>query len=439
MEANSGAGNEKIKRKKEVKETIDCSICYEACNNSTHKKIECTSCNSIFCKKCVETYILTTFTEPDCMNCHKIWDTEFVRNIMTKAFCDSKLKKHREDILYDKEKSLLPGTQVYIERIHQRREIFEDIRKLTEEKNILNDKINELALHASRIMSGEVSEEKHKYVRKCPAPECRGFLSSAYKCGTCNIWACPDCKELKGLTRDAEHTCDPEILSSVKAIETDSKPCPNCASLIFKIEGCSQIFCTECTTVFDWRTGKINVGGPIHNPHYFEWVKKNGGAVRPIGDVPCGGIPNYYGYERAMKKSKNYDIFMKVYRITAEIIDRWIPKYDVVSNIHNNRNLRISYLLKQISEDEFKRQLQIREKKHSKNMAVRQVLDTYVAVAIENMNSIIAATDQKLMTGYLETICKIKDYTNECMKPIAKLYSCRTPMIFGEWESVIAM
>lgn len=73
---------------------------------------------------------------------------------------------------------------------------------------------------------------------KCPDSECRGFLSTAYKCGTCQMWACPDCLVIKGRDKDSEHTCDPGQKESVALIIKESKPCPKCGERISKIDGC---------------------------------------------------------------------------------------------------------------------------------------------------------------------------------------------------------
>jgi uncharacterized Zn finger protein (UPF0148 family) len=71
-----------------------------------------------------------------------------------------------------------------------------------------------------------------------------------------------------------EHTCKPEDVATAKMLAKDSKNCPKCGVCIFKIEGCNQMFCTHCNTAFCWKTLEI-INRAIHNPHYFEWVKRN--------------------------------------------------------------------------------------------------------------------------------------------------------------------
>ena len=44
---------------------------------------------------------------------------------------------------------------------------------------------------------GNVKSEK-KFIKPCPVNDCKGFLSSAYKCGVCNIFVCSKCHEIKG-------------------------------------------------------------------------------------------------------------------------------------------------------------------------------------------------------------------------------------------------
>ena len=49
------------------------------------------------------------------------------------------------------------------------------------------------------------TKEEKKFIKKCPDSVCRGFLSSAWKCGICNEFFCPDCHVKKNSRIDEEH------------------------------------------------------------------------------------------------------------------------------------------------------------------------------------------------------------------------------------------
>ena len=133
-----------------------------------------------------------------------------------------------------------------------------------------------------------IAEKTVSNGRKCPDENCRGFLSTQWKCGLCEKWACPECHVIKGDTRDADHTCDPDTLATAQLLSKDTKPCPKCSTPIHKIEGCDQMWCTQCHTGFSWKRGTIE--NRVHNPHYYEWQRLNGGgrAPRNVGDFECG-------------------------------------------------------------------------------------------------------------------------------------------------------
>ena len=143
------------------------------------------------------------------------------------------------------------------------------------------------------IVGRNVEMEKRAFVRACPHDACKGFLSTAWKCGLCENWTCPTCHEVKGPEKDAAHTCDPNNVATAELLARDSRNCPKCAAGIFKINGCDQMWCTQCHTAFSWRTGRVETH-MVHNPHYYEYQRAHGTPLpRAVGDVPCGGFPEW--------------------------------------------------------------------------------------------------------------------------------------------------
>ena len=117
---------------------------------------------------------------------------------------------------------------------------------------------------------------KSKYLFKCPKNDCRGYITKDYECHICSSKFCPKC--LAEIAKnDFSHKCKEEDIESLKEILESTKPCPKCSARIYKISGCSQMFCTSCHTAFDWNTGNI-ITGHFHNPHYTEWVQRQGGV-----------------------------------------------------------------------------------------------------------------------------------------------------------------
>ena len=86
---------------------------------------------------------------------------------------------------------------------------------------------------------------------------------------------------------DENHVCKQEDIDTFKMIVKETRQCPTCSTNIYKIEGCDQMWCTQCHTAFSWRTGRIET--VIHNPHYYEYHRENGGQVpNQLGQAECG-------------------------------------------------------------------------------------------------------------------------------------------------------
>lgn len=293
----------------EVQEVPECKVCFEKYNKSNHMPIKCTSCDFEACRQCHSTFILdTTNAIPNCMNCHKELQREFLVENFTQKFVTQDWKKHREQIIFQRERALLPTRQPVAEMVRRKDVLKRENEELLKQMNELRAKQyqcqREIGNIDYRIRMGPAADANLRnasgsasaphaaaFIRPCPntASNCRGFLSTQWKCNLCNMWACKDCHEIKGTTQDAPHECNPDNLASAKLIDAETRPCPKCGARVFKISGCNQMFCTACNDcAFDWVTGRIET--IIHNPHYFEFQRqRNGGqAPRVLGDILCG-------------------------------------------------------------------------------------------------------------------------------------------------------
>ena len=131
-----------------------------------------------------------------------------------------------------------------IERTHMESvRVKERSRQIRAERSEVSTKMDEAKYmkHGPRAVLPESEAKKPKatFVRACPSGDCRGFLSSAWKCGTCEGWACSNCHEYIGKDKNkTEHVCHPDQVASARLLDKETKPCPKCASAIFKISGC---------------------------------------------------------------------------------------------------------------------------------------------------------------------------------------------------------
>lgn len=238
-------------------------VCDTCCSEFTvqlRKQLCCPYCDYKSCVHCVKKYLLSSATDPHCMSCRREWNDDFLDLNFTKSFRTGLYKKHREDVLMERELAILPTRQTRVEATLKMRANMQTLTQYTEELNKLELARKKLFVQYSTVRSqvirytaeadgreppawtlapGEArTSERAKFIMKCPSSECRGFLSTAYKCGTCQMWACPDCLVMKGEEKDSEHTCDPGQKESVALIIKESKGCPKCGQRISKVDGC---------------------------------------------------------------------------------------------------------------------------------------------------------------------------------------------------------
>lgn len=441
----------------------ECSVCFDKYTAQLRKPVVCGYCNYSACSVCCKRYLTDGLLDANCMNCQRAWNDDFLDTNFTRAFRTGPYKAHRENVLFDREMAILPTRQPRVEAKVKLREVGEKIAESNRALVEIEKKKQEVLTVAHRLHAraarftaesegrpppawtmaeGEkaAQPDKAKFIMKCPGAECRGFLSSAYKCGTCQLWACPDCMVMKGKDKDSPHTCDEALKATVAMIVKESKPCPKCGERISKVDGCDQMFCVDCHTAFSWNTGQL-VSGVIHNPHYYEYLRAQGGGVAPrnAGDVPCGGVPYYNQLltvlNRKVSKGTERRV-MAIHRVTSEIQDFRLAQYQGQFNMNDNGDLGVLYLMKEVSKEAMKVELAKREKKREKHLAIRAVLEMFVNTSTMMLNVIVSAPpiveDEFTATTMVEYE-NLRRYVNESLMNVSRMKACSVPQIAPDW------
>jgi len=453
-----------------VKPKPECSICCENLNKSTHLSIDCKGCEKKenVCRTCAQTFILNNTGPPTCMMCKSEWDREFMCDNLTKVFVEGTLKDHIENIRVENEISRLPETQVYANARKQAAAIEVQIGEV---QGVINrhiakmDKqrrlITELRQTQYQLGTGdlEVSTGKSNFTYKCLKEECKGFLDSSFKCGLCDS---DFCKKCMAEIEDEDHKCNKDDVETFKAIKKDTKPCPSCGEMIFKIDGCDQMWCVKCHTSFSWRTGTIAAAaGANHNPEYFRWLRENGQTIaRNPDDVErgeCGqeiteltlnthirGMypPSNRGKMVAPYMTTFLEFAFEIFRLKSHIEWGRGQGNRLTDFEPQLREYRIQYLLDAISKDEWKKHIQIFDKLKSKQIAIRNVWMLVQTVITELINRIFALPGgEKPSMGQVKQIYdeaeNIRKYANDTFIKISKNFTNSvTPGICRAWREI---
>ncbi len=299
---------------------MSCPICISNYNKSTCAQITC-MCDYSACKTCIRTYLLTTTLEPHCMNCRNKWSLEFTKGALGASFVNGDLKEHQRKVMLDsviaKREERMQGAVNYRDDRNDR-ETIRELRKradeIKKELNVVLDQIEDYenainvrngrgrhyrtharymaardaanaeanaeanveanAVEPGATAAGATTTARRQFVMPCQVENCNGMLNQQYMCALCNTKTCSKCFE----PEQEDHECNPDTVATAKMLRKESKPCPKCGIRISKIDGCDQMWCVECKTAFSWATGEIETRH-IHNPHYFQFLREQGGEV----------------------------------------------------------------------------------------------------------------------------------------------------------------
>jgi hypothetical protein len=270
---------------------------------------------------------------------------------------------------------------------------------------------------------------------KCNKGDCGGFVGNNWKCGLCEAEYCKECGESKAAagTTTESHDCNPETASTFKALRKEAKPCPKCAALISKIDGCDQMWCTQCQTAFSWRTGQIETSH-VHNPHYFQWMRQNGGAPAPepraLGDcvnlTPQETLDQVVHYS-TRRRTQNISNWVRTVRHYQSVLRDHQYPLRARQNDEWRRKLRVRRLINEIDDTAWKIALQKGEKVAQKEYAIVQILELFCQASVDILrNTLPEDADRNALVTQLE---ELRKYCNEELAKVERRFKNTVPYI----------
>ena len=439
------------------------------------------------------------------MNCRVAWGADFIDVSFTPYFRTGELRKHRQEVLLDRQKHLLPATQPLADYERSMREYRARMAPIEEEsyeiwknrraaasaldsvnreiqtrpvlskplpalyelQRKLRNECSQIALeyeanHARRAaMSVAIlaelgldltqrpdaacPRERSHFVRPCSTPDCRGFLNRDWKCTLCRGHTCKHCHVSLGPDSESNaHVCNADDVETAKLLMKDTKICPKCAVPIFRIDGCSQMFCTQCHCAFDWNTGRID-SGRIHNPHYYEWLRMNstnGEIAREPGDGPGGDCPEagarlpdptifVHRLPNAMRHPITFNMLQFVHHLRLAVLP--YMGRDTLAAERTLEDLRVLYLLKELDEDTWKHRLYIKEQRQHRARAIQELVETMIAVGEDLLLRALEDTSLTWST-WADMAKEANALLNRASNTLARRFnSVRIPRIQEDW------
>jgi Na+/phosphate symporter len=202
------------------------------------------------------------------------------------------------------------------------------------------------------------------------------------------------------------------------------------------------MFCTQCNTGFSWKTGRIET--KIHNPHYFEWLRRTGGGeiARNPNDIQCGRNITNTLTRRIIALCRNncttpesiVNRILKICGAAMHMTHIDLPMY-AVNHVLDNEDLRIDYLRQKITEEEFKTRIQRAEKKHQKKKEIHDVLTMLINTITDIIYRFHEHVDNisqffiPISDDILKEVDEIVIYANECLSDISTVYNSKCYMV----------
>ena len=122
-----------------------CQICAEPFTDIKRKETNCPKCEFPSCIQCLKTQILNN-NDPMCMNpdCRVVFPNSYLYKILPISFMKGNYRKHRADVIFEQELSLMKSTMPYVEAKMKAKDAAITLENKIKEQKELNQEISRL-------------------------------------------------------------------------------------------------------------------------------------------------------------------------------------------------------------------------------------------------------------------------------------------------------
>ena len=271
--------------------------------------------------------------------------------------------------------------------------------------------------------------EKRTFTRGCPQNDCRGYIqplpgNHRLGCSLCQTECCIKCHIIVKNKEDdknaavidgedeekskdkPKHVCKQEDIDTVKQLKKDTKDCPRCHALIFKISGCDVMFCTSCNTAFSWNSGTILDANRVHNPHLAQFLARGGNVNREqlnnheqcpmdrerIRDINrlCTFFINNTKSNKQLTENLNWlirvaNICLIIYNDSENQLRGWSD--NVITS--NCTRLRVCYLLKEIDVKKLQTEILKQDKEYKLRKELHDIYEAFSRTFVQLIQPMI--------------------------------------------------
>ena len=431
-----------------------CPICCEEFTSKNRKAVPCINTDCVFeaCRICTERFLEKT---PDgiarCMECRQPWNREHLTNYTSRRFHSKRLREHEANVFLYEERAKLPRTQEMLGARHtilvRKRELERatlDVQNAQHQLGILRDERNrcQSALEEGRRAASinhlleQQDVPSSRCIAVCPRDGCRGFvMEPSSTCSICKGVVCKHCGVSVGGQTETGHTCNPDMIATMEALRSETKPCPRCYAPIFRISGCDHMWCVICNTPFSWRTQCILPSSEgFHNPHHDAWRDREPvvNLTDQMGCTPGIAVPCVTLEQVNESVNAECSGTTRLHPLAGSVVvaftiairqlyKKMICPYSITPQQRAGvalAKLRIRYLQMEITEAIWVSRIQRVMVKLERNLEIRDLTNTFVYAGHDLLEVILFESSPEIRCDAVASLCRLGACFNKSVKKL---------------------